>query len=116
MKICSMNSIVEGFNRFIESKRAERKIFDNGHVVLHSTITPNPTMKAYKTYESALWFVKDGNKYRVVVVKYCTRVIDGHDDEIKRILEIELSKALFTFATSDKMEEIINGTYTDTYE
>ena len=42
--------------------------------------------------------------------------VNVNDDEIKRILEIELSKALFTFATSDKMEEIVNGTYTDTYE
>ena len=111
-----MNNIVEGLNRFIEIKRFEKKIFDNGHIVLHKTITPNPTMKAYKTYEASLWFVKDGNKYRVVTAKYCTRVIDGHDDEIKRLLEIELSKALFTFVTSDKMEEIVNGTYTDTNE
>lgn len=111
-----MINIVEGFNRFIEIKRVEKGILDNGHIVLHRTITPNPTMKAYKTYEAALWFVKDNNKYRVVTTRYCTRVVDGNDSEILKILEIELSKALFTFVTSDKMEEVINGTYKYTDE
>ena len=51
-----MVNIVEGFNRFIEIKRVEKGILDNGHIVLHRTITPNPTMKAYKTYEAACLF------------------------------------------------------------
>lgn len=116
MRIYNMNNIVEGFNRFIELKRAERNISKNGHIVMHKTITPNPTMKAYKTYEITLWFVKNLTKYRVITIKHSTRVVDGNDTEVLKYLEIELVKTLFTFATSDKMEEIINGTYQYTNE
>ena len=116
MKICNMNNIVEGLNRFIEVERFKRNIITDGHLVLHKTVETNPLAKAYKNYIVSVWFVKGADKYKVVTVKYSMRAVGNIEDEIDRILSIELSKALFSFVTSDIMGGIINGDYTDSNE
>lgn len=116
MRICNMKAIVEGFNRYIEEKRLKKNIITNGHIVPQLTITPNATMKAYKTYKIELWFVKDNNKHRVAVVQQVARVVDNMDSIILNVLEIELAKALFSIVESDKMEDMINGEFSDSNE
>lgn len=104
-----MKAIIEGLNRYIENERVKRNIITHGHLVYHHTITPNPTMKAYKTYKVEVWFVKGVIKYKVAVVQQVARVIDNADAAIMDILKIELSKTLFTLVGSKAMEGIING-------
>lgn len=106
-----MKTIIEGFNRYIEEERCKRNILEFGHVVHHYTILPNPMMKAYKVFRVEVWYVKGVEKYRVTVVQQCMRSVDGDTDTAERILKTELSKALFSFARSEKMEDIINGEY-----
>lgn len=116
MKICNMNNIVEGLNRFIEIERFKRNIITDGHLVLHKTVETNSLAKAYKNYIVSVWFVKGADKYKVVTVKYSMRAVGNIEDEIDKILSIELSKALFSLVTSDIMGGIINGDYTDSNE
>ena len=104
-----MKAIIEGLNRYIENERVKRNIITHGHLVHHHTITPNPTMKAYKTYKVEIWFVKGDIKYKVAVVQQVARAIDNVDATIMDILKIELSKTLFTLVGSKAMEGIING-------
>lgn len=104
-----MRAIIEGLNRYIEGERVRRGIITHGHLVHHHTITPNPTMKAYKAYKVEVWFVKDDIKYKVATVQQTARVVDNADAFIMDILKIELSKTLFTLVGSKAMEEIING-------
>lgn len=104
-----MKTIIEGLNRYIEEERVKRGIFTHGHLVHHHTITPNPTMKAYKTYKVEVWYVKDANKCRIAVVQQVARVVDGADDMIMNVVKIELAKALFKLVKMKEMEDIING-------
>lgn len=115
-RIYSMNNIVEGLNRFIEVERFKKDIITDGHLVMHKSIEINPLAKAYKNYTVTIWFVKGVNKYKVVTVKYSMRAVGSIEDEINKILSIELSKALFSLVTSDIMGGIINGDYTDSNE
>ena len=55
--------IIEGLNQSIEDKRDALKIKATGHLVLQRTVKPHQTFKAYKEYESIVWFVKGGKKY-----------------------------------------------------
>lgn len=104
-----MRAIIEGLNRYIENERVRRGIITHGHLVHHHTITPNPTMKAYKTYKVEVWFVTCDIKYKVATVQQTARVVDNADAVIMDVLKIELSKTLFTLVGSKAMEEIING-------
>ncbi len=104
-----MRAIIEGLNRYIEEERVKRGIITHGHLVHHHTITPNPTMKAYKAYKVEVWFVKGDIKYKVAIVQHTARVVDNADAIIMDTIKTELSKTLFTLVGSKAMEEIING-------
>lgn len=110
-----MKTIIEGLNRYIEEERVKRKIITHGHLIYHHTITPNPTMKAYKTYKIEVWFVQGPNKCRVAVVQQVARVVDGADDMIMNVIKIELAKTLFSLIKMKEMEDIINGECYSTY-
>ena len=109
-----MKTIVEGLNRYIEEERVKRNVITHGHLVYHHTITPNPTMKAYKTYKVEVWFIKDTHKHKVATVQQVARVVDNMDTYIMEVLKIELSKGLFTLVGTKIMEEIINGECSNT--
>ena len=103
--------IVEGLNKHIEDIRVQRKIITDGHLVFQLTIAPHETIKAYKKYEAIVWFVKDGNKYRVATVKQVAKVIEGEDKFIMRVIYIELSRALFSLVNKEEFQQIIKGNY-----
>lgn len=103
--------MVEGLNKHIEEIRVQRNIITDGHLVFQLTIAPHETIKAYKKYEAIVWFVKDGNKYRVATVAQVAKVIDGEDKYIMRVINIELSKALFSLVSKREFQQIIEGEY-----
>ena len=114
-KICNMKTIIEGLNRYIEEERVKKGIITHGHLVYHHTITPNPTMKAYKTYKVEVWFIKGNEKKIVATVQQTARVVDNVDDIIMNVVKIELAKTLFTLVKSEKMEGIVNGECFNSY-
>lgn len=103
--------MVEGLNKHIEEIRVQRKIITNGHLVFQLTIAPHETIKAYKKYEAVVWFVKDGNKYRVAIVKQVAKVIDGEDKFIMRAIYIDMSRMLFSLVNKKDFQQIIEGNY-----
>lgn len=106
-----IEDVVEGLNKHIEDIRVQRKIITDGHLVFQLTIAPHETIKAYKKYEAIVWFVKDGNKYRVATVKQVAKVIEGEDKFIMRVIYIELSRALFSLVNKEEFQQIIVGDY-----
>ena len=110
-----MKTIIEGLNRYIEEERVKKGIITHGHLVYHHTITPNPTMKAYKTYKVEVWFIKGNEKKIVATVQQTARVVDNVDDIIMNVVKIELAKTLFTLVKSEKMEGIVNGECFNSY-
>lgn len=113
MRICNMKTedIVEGLNRHIEEQRVKRNIISHGHLVFQLSITPYNTIKAYKKYEAVVWFVKDKLKHRVLTIVQVAKVIEGEDKHIIKILNIEMSKMMFSFVGTEAYNQIIEGIY-----
>ena len=103
--------IIEGLNQSIEDKRDALKIKATGHLVLQRTVKPHQTFKAYKEYESIVWFVKGGKKYRVITVKETAKVLDSQEETVLREINIKLSRLIFNWIGSDFYEQVINGEY-----
>lgn len=103
--------MVEGLNKHIEAIRVQRKIITDGHLVFQLTIAPHETIKAYKKYEAIVWFVKGKNKYKVTTVKQVAKVVEGEDKYIMRVINIDLSKTLFSIINTKMFQEIIEGEY-----
>lgn len=103
--------IIEGLNRSIEDKRDVLKIKTTGHLVLQRTVKPHQTFKAYKEYESLIWFVKDGRKYIVITVKETAKVLDGQEEVMMRRMNVELSRMIFNWIGSNFYEQVVKGEY-----
>lgn len=118
MRICNMRieEMVEGLNRYIEEERVNRGIDLYSHLVFQLSISSHDTIKAYKKYEAVVWFVKSGLKYRVATVNQVAKVVDGEDKHIMRVINIDMSKLLFSLINKKAFQQIIEGTYGDTNE
>lgn len=118
MRICNMRieEMIEGLNRYIEEERINRGIDLNSHLVFQLSISSHDTIKAYKKYEAVVWFIKSGLKYRVATVNQVAKVVDGEDKHIMRIINIDMSKMLFSLINKQDFQQIIEGTYGDTNE
>lgn len=103
--------IIEGLNRSIEDRRDALKIKTTGHLVLQRTVKPHQTFKAYKEYESVIWFVKGGKKYRVMRVKETAKVLDGQEEAMIRRMSVELSRLIFNWIGSNFYEQAVKGEY-----
>ena len=106
-----VEDIIEGLNQSIEDKRDALKIKATGHLVLQRTVKPHQTFKAYKEYESIVWFVKGGKKYRVIRLTWTAKVLDGQEEIMIRRMNVELSRLIFNWIGSDFYEQVINGEY-----
>lgn len=103
--------IIEGLNRHIDSKRKSANILEGGHLVLQKIITPNPTFKAYKSYEAILWFVNNSNKYKVLVVNYTAKIVDGQEELVNKELSIQIGLALFNWIGSESYNQVLTGIF-----
>lgn len=103
--------IIEGLNRSIEDKRDILKIKTTGHLVLQKIVNPHQTFKAYKEYEYVIWFVKGGEKHRVITVKETAKVLDGQEETMIRRMNVELSRLIFNWIGSNFYEQVIKGEY-----
>lgn len=118
MRICNMRieEMVEGLNRYIEEERINRGIDLYSHLVFQLSISSHDTIKAYKKYEAVVWFVKSGLKYRVATVNQVAKVVDGEDKHIMRVINIDMSRILFSLINKKAFQQIVEGTYGDTNE
>lgn len=103
--------IIEGLNRSIEDRRDTLKIKTTGHLVLQRTVKQRQTFKAYKEYESIIWFVKNGKKYAVITVKETAKVLDGQEETMIRRMNVELSRLIFNWIGCNFYEQVIKGEF-----
>lgn len=103
--------IIEGLNRHIEDRRSKENILAKGHLVLQKSITPNPTFRAYKSYEAILWFVKDTKRYRVISIKHTDKILDNTLEKVEKYMDIELCHLIFNWIGSDFYRQVIEGEY-----
>ena len=103
--------IIEGLNRSIEDRRDTLRIKTTGHLVLQRTVKSHQTFKAYKEYESVIWFVKSGKKYRVITVKETAKVLDGQEETMMRRMNVELSRLIFNWIGSNFYEQVVKGEF-----
>lgn len=124
MRICNMEleDVIEALNKYIESRR-----YNDGnctrtieHFVLHKSITPAPTFKAYKVIEYTMWVVKGSDKYRFFTKKLTIKIPAGCEELAIKDFEmgflIDLLKVLFdTKSLNNKdrtiLEDVIYGEY-----
>ena len=104
-----IEDMVEGLNKHIEVERVRRNIITHGHLVFQLSITQHPTIKAYKEYKAVVWFTKDKKNYKVAQVSQVAKVVDEQDKYIMRVINIDMSKALFSLVSKDVFQKIIEG-------
>lgn len=117
-----LEDIIESLNKYVESRRYndEKCARAIEHFVLHKSITPASTFKAYKVLEYTLWVVKGSDKYRFFTRKLTIKIPTGCDELVIKDFEmgflIDLLKVLFdTKSLNNKdrtiLEDVIYGEY-----
>lgn len=117
-----IEGIIESLNKYVESRRYndERCAGAIEHFVLHKSITPAPTFKAYKVLEYTLWVIRGSEKYRFFTKKLTIKIPAGCDELVIRDFEMgfltDLFKVLFdvkSSVNSDRtiLEDVIYGEY-----
>lgn len=102
-----LDDIIEGLNRHIDKVRRDNNIKATGHLVIQSTLTPNLSFKAYKTYEIILWYVTKSNRFRIFTVSNCARTLSDQEEYLKRETHIELCNNLFNWIGSDDYNKVL---------
>lgn len=124
MKTCNMilEDVIESLNKYVESRRYndEKCAKAIEHFVLHKSITPAPTFKAYKVLEYTLWVVKGSDKYRFFTKKLTVKIPTDYEELVIKDFEMgfltDLFKVLFdTKSLNNKdrtiLEDVIYGEY-----
>lgn len=117
-----LEDVIESLNKYVESRRYndEKCAGAIEHFVLHKSITPAPTFKAYKVLEYTLWVVKGSDKYRFFTKKLTIKIPTGCEELVIKDFEmgflIDLLKVLFdtkSSVNSDRtiLEDVIYGEY-----
>ena len=117
-----LEDVIESLNRYIEDRRHNEANWEGAleYFVLHKSITPAPTFKAYKVLEYTLWVIKEGHKYRFFTKKLTTKIPTDLEESSIRNFEMgfltDLFKVLFdTKSLTNKnrtiFEDVIYGEY-----
>ena len=117
-----LEDVIEALNKYVESRRYndEKCAKAIEHFVLHKSITPAPTFKAYKVLEYTLWVIKEGHKYRFFTKKLTTKIPTDLEESSIRNFEMsfltDLFKVLFdtkSLTNKDRtiFEDVIYGEY-----
>lgn len=117
-----LEDVIESLNRYIEDRRHNEENWEGAleYFVLHKSITPAPTFKAYKVLEYTLWVIKEGHKYRFFTKKLTTKIPTDLEESSIRNFEMsfltDLFKVLFdTKSLTNKnrtiFEDVIYGEY-----
>lgn len=103
-----INTILECFNKHLDSERLKLNIHNSGHFVCHSKWERKMgTLKVANTYIS---FYKDGKNYPVLTTQYATSMPVGQEEVLVQECE---RRALITFIPYyyDNTDKFIGGTY-----
>lgn len=118
----TLEDIIEELNKYVESRRCNDEKCTKAieHFILHKSITPAPTFKAYKVLEYTLWVIRGSEKYRFFTKKRTIKIPAGCEELVIKDFEMgfltDLFKVLFdakSSVNSDRtiLEDVIYGEY-----
>lgn len=103
--------IIEGLNQYVEEKYGNSA----GYFIVHKTIEVNPTVKAYKTYSTEVWYVNYKSKEKLSVIKVSTTArvtTDAEEAKITSKMSTLLSNHVVGFIYEGGLKELIeDGEY-----
>ena len=106
-----IEDVVFMLNKHIQIERDKLNISSKGQLILHKTILPHSTMKAYKEIEFCLWFVNNKHKFRLITLHHITRAINGQEEIIMDNLSKEFILKIFEWMKSEYYNKVVRGEY-----
>ena len=106
-----IEDIVKALNKSIETKREERNIRSNTHLVLLKQIIPDPKFKIYKTLKIVLYYIDKDNNYPVLTLSNVMRVPKEIQNSIIENCYAKFITNIFNWIGSDLYEQVIKGEY-----
>jgi hypothetical protein len=104
------NSILEGLINHLNNKRLELNIKTNSHLVLHTTINPNPVVKLYKEYVSTIWYI-DGKFKSILLISRVIGKTTEDDDSFNAKVNAKLASSIFNWIGSEEYQYVLRGEY-----
>lgn len=104
--------IVEVLNTKLESMKCKKGV----HFILHKEIECNSFSKAYKEYKWTLWYINNGEKFKVTTISHISRVVtEKEESEMTKCMEESLLTSIFNLLLDhDNLTLMLDGRYKGT--
>ena len=101
--------IVEVLNTKLESMKCKKGV----HFILHKEIECNSFSKAYKEYKWTLWYINNGEKFKVTTLSNTSRIVtEKEESEMTKYMEESLLTFIFNLLLDhDNLTLMLNGRY-----
>ena len=101
--------IVEVLNTKFESMNCKKGV----HFILHKEIKCNSFSKAYKEYKWTLWYISNGEKFKVTTLSHASRVVtEKEESEMTKYMEESLLTFIFNLLLDhNNLTLMLNGRY-----
>jgi hypothetical protein len=104
------DSIIKGFNNFLESKRKELGINKKGTIILQKSILPKE-FKILKECIYTLWFVHGKNKNKFLTLSKIDRVPTELEEKMYEEMDVLLCNTLFSYINDNNIKDLITCEY-----
>ena len=101
--------IVETLNIKFESMKCKKGV----HFILHKEIECNSFSKAYKEYKWTLWYINNGEKFKVITLSHTSRIVTEREEleMIKYMEELLLTFIFNLLQDYDNLTLMLDGRY-----
>lgn len=101
--------IVEVLNTKFEWMQCKKGVY----FILHKEIECNSFSKAYKEYKYTLWYINNGEKYKVTTISHTSRVVTEKEetDMVKYMEELLLTFILNLLLDHDNLTLMLDGRF-----
>ena len=104
--------IVEVLNTKFECMGCNKGV----HFILHKEIECNNFSKAYKEYKWTLWYINNGEKFKVTTLSHISRIVtEKEESEMTKYMEELLLDFIFNLLLDhDNLTLVLDGKYKGT--
>lgn len=104
--------IVEVLNTKLELMKCKNGV----HFILHKEIEYNSFSKAYKEYRWTLWYINNGEKFKVTTLSHSSRIVtENEESKMIKYMEEQLLTFIFNLLQDhDNLTSILDGRYKGT--
>lgn len=109
-----IENIIDALNNIIKERRQFEGIDDSSFLVLHRSVIPHKTFKAYKGVTYTLYLVYGGkyeHKYKLVCLPMQIKASDSELDSKLVEYETKFVETLFNFVQSNEFLNAVKGKY-----